>query len=68
MSAEHVGHTVEINRPLPPDTYPPIVAEHKGMSALATGVGGVVGGAIIGAGIVASKKLNQIEDSSETKE
>ena len=60
--------TVEISRPLPPDTYPPIVAEHKGMSALAAGVGGVVGGAIIGAGIVASKKLNQIEDSSETKE
>lgn len=60
--------TVEITRPVPPDTYPPIIAEHGGVSPLATGIGGVVGGAIIGAGIVASRKLNQVDESSETKE
>ena len=49
--------TAEIERPRPPDTYPPIVAEHKGVSPVATGVAGLVGGALIGAGILAAKKL-----------
>ncbi len=49
--------TVEIERPTPPDTYPPIHADHGGVSPVATGVAGLVGGALVGAGIMASKKL-----------
>ena len=49
--------TIEIERPGPPDTYPPIHAEHKGISPVATGVAGLVGGALLTAGYMASKKL-----------
>ena len=56
--------TVEISRPVPPDTYPPIHADHGGVSPLATGIAGVVGGIAIGAGLVASKKLGQEKDAS----
>jgi hydrogenase small subunit len=51
--------TVDIDRPMPPDTYPPIAPEHKGMSPGATGVAGLVGGALIGAGFMVSKKLGE---------
>jgi hydrogenase small subunit len=62
--------TVEIKRPLPPDTYPPIIAEHAGVSPLATGLGGLVVGAIVGAGVIASRKLSTVDTESEpeTKE
>ncbi|MEP0775336.1 MAG: hypothetical protein HRF46_13340, partial [Acidobacteriota bacterium] len=43
----------------PPDTYPPIHPERGGVSAVATGVAGLVGGALIGAGLMASKKLGE---------
>jgi hydrogenase small subunit len=49
--------TVEIERPMPPDTYPPIVPERPGLSPLATGVAGAVVGAALGAGVMASRKL-----------
>ena len=49
--------TIEIERPAPPDTYPPIHAEHKGISPVATSVAGLVGGALLTAGYVASKRL-----------
>ena len=49
--------TVEIDRPAPPDTYPSVYPEHAGISPTATGVAGLVGGALIGAGLVASRKL-----------
>ena len=42
--------TVDIERPTPPDTYPPIHAEQGKVSAVATGVAGLVGGAALGAG------------------
>jgi hypothetical protein len=50
--------TVDIERPTPPDTYPPIAAEQGGISPVATGVAGLVGGALLGAGYMASKKLD----------
>jgi len=40
--------TVEIDRPTPPDTYPPITADHGGVSIAAVGVAGLVGGALLG--------------------
>lgn len=55
--------TVEIARPTPPDTYPGIVAEHGGISPLATGVAGLVGGALLGAGFMASRKLGQDDEA-----
>jgi hydrogenase small subunit len=57
--------TADINRALPPDAYPPVWAEHKGVSPIATGVAGVIGGALIGGGLIASRKLN---DEQEPKE
>jgi hydrogenase small subunit len=42
--------TVEIERPTPPDTYPPIAADQGKIGAVATGVAGLVGGALLGAG------------------
>jgi hydrogenase small subunit len=49
--------TVPIDRPMPPDTYPPIRAAQGKVSPLATGVAGVVGGALLGGGYIASRKL-----------
>jgi hydrogenase small subunit len=49
--------TIDIERPTPPDTYPPIHAEQGSVSPLATGVAGVIGGALLGAGYAASKKM-----------
>ena len=52
-------NTVDIERPTPPDTYPPIHAREGRVSPLATGVAGVIGGALVGAGLVASRKLGE---------
>jgi hydrogenase small subunit len=60
--------TVDIGRPVPPDFYPAIVAEHKGVSSVATGVAGLVGGALIGAGVIASKKLGDQSGDEQPKE
>lgn len=49
--------TAEIERPVPPDTYPAVTVEREGVSPVATGVAGLVGGALLGAGMVASRKL-----------
>ena len=53
--------TVPIDRPTPPDTYPPIHAEQGGVSPVATGVAGLVGGAVVGAAWMAAKKLGDDE-------
>jgi hydrogenase small subunit len=50
--------TVSIERPTPPDTYPEIAAKQGRVSPVATGVAGLVGGALIGAGYAVSKKLD----------
>jgi hypothetical protein len=49
--------TVEIDRPMPPDTYPPIHARQGKVSPVATGVAGLVGGALLGGGYMASRRL-----------
>ncbi len=49
--------TVAVQRPTPPDTYPPIHAEQGHASAVAAGIAGVVGGAALGAGWMAAKKV-----------
>jgi hydrogenase small subunit len=60
--------TVEIDRPAPPDTYPPIYPDHRGMSPLATGIAGAVGGALVGAGLMASRKLGAREAAEEPRD
>jgi hydrogenase small subunit len=65
--------TIDVEHLTPPDTYAPINAEHEyRISPVATGVAGFVGGALLGAGYVASKILRGSEGSgskpSESKE
>jgi len=55
--------TVDIERPTPPDTYPPIHAEHGRPGPVATAVGGAVVGAALGAAFMHSKKLDKETDS-----
>ncbi len=50
--------TVEIERPSPPETYPPIVAPQGSVSPVSTGIFGLVGGAILGAGAMLAKRLS----------
>ena len=56
--------TADIIRPTPPDTYPPIHTQQGRISPLATGLAGVIGGALVGAGYVASKKIEASEDAA----
>ena len=58
--------TAAIERPVPPDTYPPIHAEQGGISPVATAVAGVIGGALLGAGLVASRKIDKAEADADT--
>ncbi len=50
--------TVTIERPTPPDTYPPIDAPQGGVSAVAAGVAGLAVGAALGAGYKMGKQLD----------
>lgn len=53
----------EIVRPTPPSTYAPVTPPQGYVSPIATGVGGLIGGAIIGAGWMAAKKIAQKEET-----
>jgi hydrogenase small subunit len=53
--------TIEITRPKPPDTYPSVAQSQGLVSPVATGVAGAIVGGLVGAGVVASNKLNAIE-------
>jgi hydrogenase small subunit len=54
-----IHDTVDIERPTPPDTYPPIDTEPPTVSPLVAGLGGAVLGGAIGAGIALSSKLDE---------
>jgi hydrogenase small subunit len=60
--------TVAIQRPTPPDTYPPIEAEQGVISPMATGIAGILGGALVGAGFVASRKIAGGADADAANE
>lgn len=61
--------TIDIERPTPPDTYPPIHADHGGPGPVATAVGGAVVGVALGAAWRQAKKLDaEAPDSTEKKE
>jgi hydrogenase small subunit len=57
--------TVDIERPTPPDTYPAIHAQQGRVSAVATGLVGLVGGALLGAGWRYAKGMGA--EDGETK-
>ncbi len=60
--------TVKPHDVAPPDTYAPIYTPQGHISAVAAGVAGLVGGALIGAGLAASRKLGPpAEGGSEEK-
>ncbi|MFN2443911.1 MAG: hydrogenase small subunit [Thermoanaerobaculia bacterium] len=52
-----IHETAEIFRPVPPATYPGIYGQAAAISPVATGVAGLIGGAAIAGGILASRKL-----------
>jgi hydrogenase small subunit len=60
--------TVDIERPMPPDTYPPIRAKQGSVSPVATGIAGVIGGALVGAGFMASRKMRDVPPADEKGE
>lgn len=51
--------TVEIERPTPPDTYAPVQLARGRIDPTATGLAGIVAGAVLGAGAVMSKHLSE---------
>lgn len=57
--------TVPIDRPVPPDTYAPVHAAQGVISPAATAVAGAIGGALLGGGFVASKKLERDVDAGD---
>jgi hydrogenase small subunit len=60
--------TIDVPRPTAPGTYPGLAAAQGVVSPLATGIAGLVGGALIGAGYVASKKLAAKADDVDKSE
>lgn len=61
--------TVDVENLTAPGHYPPIVAEQGSISPVHTGVAGLVGGALIGAGAMAAKKLaGQKDEEGESSE
>jgi hypothetical protein len=60
--------TIDIGRPVPPDYYPEINPQQKRVSPVATAVAGVIGGALAGAGVVMSRKLEQNDDATPPEE
>ena len=57
--------TVTIDRPTPPDTYPPVHPDHGNVSTVAVGFAGLVGGALLGAGAMMGKKLGEEHKKDE---
>jgi hydrogenase small subunit len=55
--------TIPIHDAKPPDTYAPITAPQGGVSPVATAVAGLIGGALIGGGYMASRKLGPPSDA-----
>lgn len=60
--------TVPIRWPAGPDTYPGVVVERGGVSPVATGVAGVLAGAVAGAGYLASKRVEKNGGNADSKE
>ena len=58
--------TVGIDRPTPPATYPSVFADHgQAASPVATAVAGAIGGGLIGAALVADRRLRRDEKAAD---
>ena len=57
--------TIDVTHPTAPATYAPLVAQQGSISPLATGVFGLVGGAILGAGALFAKRLSAVEEEQK---
>jgi len=60
--------TADIPSPQPSWLFPPVNPNRAPMSPMATGVGGLVGGALLGAGIMVSKKITAAAKKETKKE
>jgi len=58
--------TVPVDRPTPPDTYPPIAPDRSTISPGAAGAAGLIGGAAIGAGVMAARKFAMPPDDADS--
>ncbi len=56
----------EIVRPTPPATYAPVTAPIGSVSPTATGIAGLAAGALVGAGVMAARKMNKAEPPAPT--
>jgi hydrogenase small subunit len=54
----------EIVRPTPPSTYAPITSPQGSVNPLATGLSGLIGGAVLGAGLMAARKMTNGKEVS----
>lgn len=59
--------TIDIERPTPPDTYPRIREPQGVVSPLATGIAGLVGGALLGGAYAMSKKVGKEDALQDPK-
>lgn len=57
--------TVDIERPTPPDTYPPIHAEQGKVSPVVTGLAGAAAGVAVGAAWMAAKRVEPKNPAGE---
>jgi hydrogenase small subunit len=60
-----IHETIQVDELTPSAGYPPLHADHGGVSPVATGLVGLVGGGLIGAGLVAAKKLTDADKGQE---
>jgi hydrogenase small subunit len=60
--------TIDVERPTAPGTYPSIHPDHGVVTPTVVGVSGLLVGAMVGAGYVATKKLTAESEKSQGKE
>jgi hydrogenase small subunit len=53
--------TIDVERPTAPGVYPALTPDHRTVTAASVGVAGLIVGGIVGAGYVASKKIENAD-------
>jgi hydrogenase small subunit len=59
--------TADIPKPEPSWLFPPVNPDRAPVSPMATGIGGLIGGALLGAGVLASKKISAAAKQKDEK-
>jgi hydrogenase small subunit len=60
--------TADIPNPQPSWLFPPVNPDRAPMSPMATGIGGLIGGALLGAGVMVSKKISAAATKQDKEE